>query len=336
MTAGTVTVTATDSQGNRATATASYTISSQPFLPYGATSFLQEPATGAPIDTATTAAMRNFMATYSSQVGFSYPVIHGTGSSLWGMPFAQASPGDPTLITWHLTGVNSNPQTAFLGTNGPGFKAPSWLGSVLTGTSDSPFLVQDLTAGFTVAGSQASLVSPGVINCGVTPQVFLHSSNGLDSRNPLANTTANWSSRGRILEGFCIRHDMVQWAIASNCGLGYVLEMWCAATTSAFCHPMVGDEGHTGGFCPEGQRMIIDPSIDLTTRGLSPTGLAIARTLQDHGLYIGDTSGSESALKAEQENSGHPVWNGTLPSNVLQGITWNDFLVIQAGWQKSG
>ena len=114
---------------------------------------------------------------------------------------------------------------------------------------------------------------------------------------------------------------LVDWAIANDTDLGYVLEMFIAESGSGHCHPMVGDEGTRAGFGIEGERLIIDPAVDVTARGLSPTGLVIARTLQRRGCYIGDNSGGQSRLKAEQENASHPVWRGTLPEDVKKART---------------
>jgi len=70
--------------------------------------------------------------------------------------------------------------------------------------------------------------------------------------------------------------------------------------------------------------------VNLTTRGLSPAGLVIARTLQRYGCYIGDNAGKESTLKAEQETPTHPVWNGRLTQDSLAGLRWDDFVVLRA------
>ena len=91
---------------------------------------------------------------------------------------------------------------------------------------------------------------------------------------------------------------------------------------------MVGEESDKSGFGAEGERLAIDPSIDLTRRGLSPQGLVIARTLQRYGCYIGDNSGSSSALKAQQENAARPLWRRTLRADSLRRITWDDFVVL--------
>jgi hypothetical protein len=55
----------------------------------------------------------------------------------------------------------------------------------------------------------------------------------------------------------------------------------------------------------------------------------IARTLQRRGCYIGDNSGSASALKAQQENCRRPLWRGRLKADSLHGISWDDFVVLR-------
>ena len=304
-----------------------------PFLPYTADSYYKSLASSQAVDETLTASFRAFMAGPAAGLGqtLAYPQLNGIGGSLWGMPYALGAATDPV---WILKGP-LNSETAILGTQG--FHAPSWLGSVLTGTSDSPFEVIDTANGYTAIAEKCTLVSvptataPGVISTQGPGGIMYHTSNGLDSRNPASDDQRNWTSRGRISEAIVIRRDLVDYAIANNTGLGHVLHMYFVETDSSkgFMSPMVGFEGSKNGWGAEGQRLAIDPAIDLTTRGLSPGGLAIARTLQQHGCYLGDNSGSGSAFHAEQENPGHPVWGGVLTRNSLSGITWNDFVALQ-------
>ena len=60
-----------------------------------------------------------------------------------GLPAPRGS-GDPI---WRLTG-NVPREVSFLSTTG--FHALRWLGAVLTGTSDSPFVVVDRASGVSV------------------------------------------------------------------------------------------------------------------------------------------------------------------------------------------
>ncbi len=55
------------------------------------------------------------------------------------------------------------------------------------------------------------------------------------------------------------------------------------------------------------------------------------RTLQEHGAYIGDNSGSTTQLKV-----GPPTdYVGTnLTTDAFKGkLTWDDFEVVEGGWQ---
>ena len=130
-----------------------------------------------------------------------------------------------------------------------------------------------------------------------------------------------------------IRRDLVSWGVASGGDLGHVLHLFMVETDSSagHVHPMVGSESGKYGWGAEGQRIAIDPGIDLTTRGLSPEALVVARTLQRYGAYLGDNSGGPTALKAEQESAGRPVWVGRLPADSLRGLSWEDFVVVSAG-----
>jgi hypothetical protein len=161
---------------------------------------------------------------------------------------------------------------------------------------------------------------------------YEHRSNGLDKRNPRSDSTVNYRSRGAIPDSMVIRRDRLDWAVANDTDLGYVLHLFLVETDTSAGHvsPMVGHESDKYGFGAEGTRIAIDPSIDLSKRGLSPAGLAVARTLQTRGAYIGDNSGSQTALKAEQETSAQPVWDNRLREDDLEGVSWRDFVVIRS------
>lgn len=300
------------------------------FLPYTADSFFKSKVAGAPVDVTRTAAFRKFMTSFSDQKNFSAPTIKGLGTNKWGTAYAVGQSGDPM---WKLTGSVPS-DVAWLKTTG--FHAPDSFGKQISGTSDSPFVVQDMANGWSVWAAKAALAGTHTINVGAAG-AFKHSSNGLDKRNKLRDAagSGNFRSRGAIPDGMVIRRDLVDFGIANNTGLGHVLHMFMTATGAGHCHPMVGDEGDRGGFGAEGERIFINPAIDLTKRGLSPFGLVIARTLQQHGCYIGDNAGGESTLKAEQTSSAKNPWSGLVVSQtaLLGKVTWADFMVAKQGWQ---
>lgn len=295
-----------------------------PFVPYGTGTYFRTPVAGLNPDPTRTAAFHTFMRTHPDQRSYAYPRIHGTDSNHWGTTYAMSTGADPV---WKLTG-NVPPLCSNLATTG--FHAPDWLGTVLTGTSDSPFCVVDLGSGFTVFGGKASVVAPRTISV-QSAGITYHSSNGLHRKDPLSNDRRNFTSRGRISEAMVIRADLVGYGIANNTDLGHVLHLFLVETLSSDgCrHPMVQCESGKLGFGAEGERIAVDPAVDLTTRGLSPAGLVVARTLQRFGCYFGDNAGRESALKAEQETPAHPVWNGRLGQDSLAGLRWDDFVVLR-------
>jgi hypothetical protein len=310
-----------------------------PFIPYSLDSFFRSRVDGkagrptAAVDAARTSAFQQFMLSHPDQHLHSAPVIKGLpgAGSAWGTVYAVGQQTDPI---WKLTG-NVPSAVAWLKTTG--FHAPSWLGKGLTGTSDSPFVVQDMVSGWSVWAAKAAPGTGNLINVGAAG-AFKHSSNGLDMRNPKrdANGTGNYRSRGAIPDAMVIRRDLIDYGISNNTGLGHVLHMFMVETKKldGHCHPMVGEENQAG-WGAEGERIFIRPDVDLTTRGLSPFGLVIARTLQQHGCYLGDNAGGPSTLKAEGTSTIHNPWtNLAVDTYALDHkITWTDFAVAQKSWQ---
>jgi hypothetical protein len=309
------------------TPTATPTVSAPaggPFLPYAAGSyFYSEPSDYGTIDPTLTSQMRSFMATYADQKATPYPLLNGVGGNEWGMVYAEGSASDPM---WTLTGTL--PTTVANHLSAVGFHAPAYLGEMLTGTSDSPFVVLDRASGITIWGAGASKGAGNTIH--VTAAGFFdHASNGLDTRRPESNSTENFRSRGVIPDSMVIRKDRLDWAVANNTDLGHVLEIFWPETDSSLGYrlPMVGAESSKAGWGAEGQRIGIDPSINLAARDCTPYARAIALTLQRHGAYIGDNAGSAAAFKMQQDTSAHPVWGASVTQHELSGcVSWTDFV----------
>lgn len=295
----------------------------RPYLPYGRGSYFRSRVLGSPVDRARTETFREFMRTHPEQKWL-YPTINGLDGNEWGTAYAVGRSGMPR---WRLVGEH-HPKVQRLFADG--FHAPEWLGDILTGTDDSPLCVMDRESGFTMFCSNAEVAGRHQIRVS-SAGITYHSSNGLDYRNRLSNDRRNFTSRGRISNAMVIRRDLVRHGVRHDTDLGHVLHLFLVETDSSagFRHPMVGEESDNYGFGAEGERLAIDPSVDLTKRGMSPEGLVIARTLQRHGCYIGDNSGSSSALKAQQENAVRPLWGRTLRQDSLKGITWDDFVVLE-------
>lgn len=287
---------------------------------YEAGSYLySKPSDYGQVDPTLTSGMRAFLA----KVGANFPSINGLGSNAWGMVFAVGQSSDPS---WHLAGTgNIDPR---LSVSGPGFKAPANLGLRITGTSDSPMIVDDEAHGITVTAgkiSKAPLCTSSDCTLTLTAGVgdyFTHGTNGLDVRRPESDCKPApkhcSASRGRIPDSMLIRADRFTQALNAGTGLGYVLEMFWPETDSSagFRLPMAGAESAQFGWGAEGQRVGIDPSINLAARaGCTKEALVVARTLQVNGAYIGDNAGGSAwVIKAEQNSAADPVSSGAFAS----------------------
>ena len=308
-----------------AAAKASNTSVNAPFLPYTADSYFRTPVAGIASDPVRTAAFRTFMHTHPDQRSFAYPRITGIGPNRWGTAYAMSTAADPL---WKLTGAMT-PYCSTLAATG--FHAPDWLASILTNTSDSPFCVVDLGSGFTVFGTKAT-ARRTPHDLGRVGRDHLPLEQRAAPEGPAEQRQAELHQPRPDLRCHGDQVGPVDHGIANNTDLGHVLHMFLVETRSSDgCrHPMVGCEGGKNGFGAEGERIAIDPAVDLTKRGLSPAGLVVARTLQRYGCYFGDNAGRESTLKAEQETSTRPVWNGRLTQDSLAGLRWDDFVVLRS------
>ena len=90
---------------------------------------------------------------------------------------------------------------------------------------------------------------------------------------------------------------------------------------------------------PEGTRFRLDPTIDVTTLGLPVSGVAIARALQDYGMYVTDKSGAvvlmgESGtpyVASGQPNPYDDAFGGLQAYQVMGKIPWDRLQAVQAG-----
>lgn len=311
-------------------------------LPYTAGSFFKSRVDGAgvPIDAGLTAEMRHFMATYvgtdpnDNQSEVSWPQVN-LNPNWSGHNYVHRA--SKTAPVWKLVGSATgssagNLKLDIVRTQGVHMPDSIW-DTVPTGEQDRLLVIQDHVFGYTV---QCADVAPNKAartwtssSCGI----FWHTSNGLDYRNPLSDDARNFSSRGRIIDAMQVPREELDAAVAEDRGLGRVMHFFWVATEQAdgFSHPMVNEESNTGGWGGEGWRLRVSPTVDLEARGLTGAALAIARTLQQNGAYIGDNSGSRTQLKIGPPED----YVGTnLTENVFQGkLFWDDFEVVQPGWQ---
>ena len=271
-----------------------------PFVPYGARSYFKRPVTGAAVDSARTQAFRSFMRSHPEQRDVALPPDQRPGRQHVGHALRHRRAHHPV---WRLTGDHDDKARRLVTR---GFHAPDWLGRMLTGTDDSPLCVRRPRLRLHDVLRRRPGRQPRIRGDG--RRDHLPPSNGLDHRNPRSDEPRNFTSRGRISDAMVIRRDLVRHGVQHDTDLGHVLHLFLVETSTSdgFRSPMVGAESDKFGWGAEGERIAIAPSSTSPSAGLSPEALVIARTLQSHGCYIGDNSGSGSALKAQQENDFEP------------------------------
>ena len=83
---------------------------------------------------------------------------------------------------------------------------------------------------------------------------------------------------------------------------------------------------------PCGGRVQLDPRLDVESLGLSPSGVIIARALQQYGAFVGDFSGAIS-LYADASPDALAVWHGGVLSmlEVKDKIDLRKFRVLELG-----
>jgi hypothetical protein len=300
-------------------------------LPYGPDSFFQSRTDALPVDATLTSQFRSFMATNVDQKAVTWPKVNMNPG--WSGHNHIGTADDPV---WKLAAGSggSDSRLAIVRSQGVHLADAVW-DTVPTGTQDRLLVVRDPVFGYTV---QCADVVPNraartwtASNCGI----FWHDSNGLDYRNPLSDDSRNFTSRGRIPDAMQVPRSEIDDAVAAGTGVGHVMHVFFVATdgtgSPCFVHPMVGCEGRQTGWGKEGTRIGIDRSVDLVARGLTGAALALARTLQDNGGYLGDNSGSSTQLKVGPPED---YADTNLTTDVFKGkLSWNDFVVYQLGAQ---
>jgi hypothetical protein len=254
----------------------------------------------------------------------SYIRLGGAGSTgKWANPVYWSGSGDPTYAVVNTCSLRQPP--AFSSVRIPVGAAPD-------PTSDAAMTVYDLDRGAVYAfwHTRYDASQDRWSACGGT--VYYLGSNGLHRDLPASDDARNTGHRGVPPTTYAVRFAEIR-----SGSIDHVLKIAVNTTRCSHVFPMVGDEcGTTAAYAPpEGTRIRIRPTVDLSKLGLSPAAAVVARALQRYGAVIGDQSGGPVTLKLENtiaEGRGW-LWDGVLTSDSLKTIPLSAFEVVRHGYQ---
>ncbi len=155
-------------------------------------------------------------------------------------------------------------------------------------------------------------------------------SNGLHAKLPGAdeprNTGSNRGLNGAIT---AVRHDQVQAG-----AIDHVVKIGLNSVRDEHLFPMIGSDGKSTHphAPPQGARLRIKPSVDLSTFDLHPQARPIATALQRYGVIVGDSTGAPIALKLEDTVTAGRGQLWQLSKQALCSIPIEAFEVIDYGY----
>jgi len=229
--------------------------------------------------------------------------LAGSHENPWGQPVYWARPGD---TAYDIGGVDGRrpPELDHL-------RIPA--GAEPADNSDGSMSVFDLAAGYVTLLTDAhhDRASDQWSASGAT--VTYLASNGLDDRTSLSDDPRNKGTH----RGNNGATSVVRWDEVRAGAVDHVLKVSSGPELSQrFGFPMTGSDGDASAndpaIPPEGLRLRIKPSVDVTKFHLDRQALVIAQALQTYGMYLGDGGGT-TALKLEDtasEGRGQ-VWDVT-------------------------
>jgi hypothetical protein len=290
-----------------------------PYRAFSASSYWNQPL---PINAPTDRNAAQILGFLKNDNATNYVRFAGAGSNgNWGNPIYWSGPGDPTYAVQNNCSFKMAPEFQSV-------RIPTGAQSD-SSTSDAAMTVYDVDKGLVYGFWRASFQNNEWSSCGGT--VYYLNSNGLDGVLAQSDEPRNFGHRGVPPPTYAVRYDEIQAGV-----IDHVLKIAVNNTADENVFPMTGHEnGSTDPYAPpEGTRIRIKPSVDLSTLGLSPAARVVATALQKYGAVIGDQSGGTAILKVENtvaEGRGW-LWSGVLNADSLSSIPLDMYEVIQLGY----
>jgi hypothetical protein len=248
-------------------------------------------------------------------------IVGAESSGGWGEPIYWAKPSDPV---YNVKATRYTLPPAFTSVRIPLAAQPPQ-------TSDAQMTIYDLEAGSVYKLQKARYDEATDTWSAGGGSWYSTTSNGLNRALPESDDVRNHGHRGIPPATHAVRYDEVQ---AGR--IDHVLKIAVNTANENHVWPMTGSDGDSldPAALPQGARLRIKPSVDLSRLALNPDALTIARALQRYGAVVGDSSGSNTNLKVENtviEGKGW-LWKGRLTASALQAIPFSNYEVVQLGY----
>lgn len=280
-----------------------------PLSAFAATSWWNTPLGNAPVDPNSARYIADSQLSSHSQDYLRFSI------GAWGAPVYHAAATDPVVTV--VPSKYGNPVTVRI----PVAARPQ-------PTSDAEMTVFDPTSNQVVGLWRAAYDAiTGSWTAGGVDR-YLLDSDGLAKK--AGGPSANGGHRGISAAYRGVRQDELL-----SGRINHRLEIFWWATAPATPEgaraywPMTNSEQGKGGIVPEGIVVRIKPSVDLSTRNLSPAALVVARALQTYGAVVGDNSGTGNNLKLQSNVS----WTGLLTADSLASVPWSDYEFVKGGYR---
>ncbi|MBW3665426.1 MAG: cell wall-binding repeat-containing protein [Actinobacteria bacterium] len=247
-------------------------------------------------------------------------LLMGAGSDKWGEPIFWAETGDRE---YDVVGTRY-----YLPPEFDRLRIPAE--AKAAANSDQQLVIYDLERGY-VSWLWKATYDPtlDIWSVGGGSIAYL-ASDGLHAKLPGADEARNTGSH-RGLNGAitAVRYDEVQAG-----AIEHVLKIGINSVRDEHLFPMIGSDGDSLDRYapPQGARLRIKPSVDLSRYSLHPQARPIAKAMQEYGVIVGDSTGAPIALKLEDtvtEGYGQ-LWE--LSKQALCSIPIEAFEVIDYGY----
>jgi hypothetical protein len=148
-----------------------------------------------------------------------------------------------------------------------------------------------------------------LVNARANSVAVFHVTSGSGAHAPDAGVTGSQTS---LLGGLITPQDVASGAI------NHALRIGTPINSAQFRLPATSSDGRLTGGIPEGALIRLDPTLNLSTYGLTPFQLMLAKALQKFGAYDGDNGGSLAV--SAQVNGAYSQPISWLPKSMVLNL----------------